>query len=172
MIQDAVISPCGLFRYKLTRDWGDEIAPGAGTCLVIGLNPSKADASVNDPTIIREIDFVRGWGFARLFKGNLFAFRATNPADMRAATDPVGPDNNWALLNMARQAQVIVVCWGANGKFMGRGPEVLRLLRPFAARIKCLGVTKNGEPAHPLYLRKDSWLRPFPSGGAHGLHAE
>src|SRR5262245_44648837 len=87
--QNAVISNCGRYRHVLTR----QVGPGTRTATFILLNPSTADARVNDPTIRRVIGFTRQWGYDRLTVLNLFAVRATDPADLKRADDPVGPEN-------------------------------------------------------------------------------
>lgn len=148
----AIISDCGLYRYNLSRNWGT----GYGTALFIMLNPSTADAENDDPTIRRCIGFARRLGYAGLEVVNLFAFRATNPAMMKASTDPVGPDNRKHVIEAAERAGVIIAAWGANGKQNGQDDEVLGWLsnKPVSA----LGLTKDGIPRHPLYLRSDSEL--------------
>jgi len=93
---DATISPCGTYRYDLTR----EFDPKGEWILWIGLNPSTADHRNDDPTITREIDFSHGFGFPNLAKCNLYALRSKDPKDVKKAMlkglDPVGPDNDAA----------------------------------------------------------------------------
>lgn len=118
--------------------------------MFVGLNPSTADAEQDDPTIRRCIGFAKDWGYGALLMGNLFAFRATNPIDMAAADDPVGPDNNLWLTELAECADLIVVAWGAHTMASTRVQSVIETL----GDVKCLGVTKHGHPRHPLYLPK------------------
>ena len=87
---------------------------------------------------------------------NLFAFRATGPADTRAALDPIGPDNDKTLTDLAARASKIVAAWGTHGAHLGRDKQVLALLPD----LYCLRQTKQGHPAHPLYLPKT--LSPIP----------
>ena len=151
----ALFSPCRTYRYRLTRDLsGDQ-----GTLLFIGLNPSPADETHNDPTIRRCIGFAESWGFQRLVVANLFAYRATHPKDLKRAVDPVGPENDDLLLQEAKRAQTVLLGWGAHGPHRGRHTEVLHLLK--TSPLHCLGVTKEGHPRHPLYLRADTRLRPY-----------
>lgn len=147
MEMGALISPCSLFRYTLRRTW-DGAKPKA---LVIGLNPSTADHRKNDPTITREITFATSWGCGALLKGNLFAYRATDPKEMRKAADPVGPDNDKHLLEMFNEADIVVCAWGTGSSFMRRDLAVAKLLQ--GKPLRCLGVTKEGHPRHPLYLK-------------------
>lgn len=142
----AYFSPCRTWRYSLTRD----VAPltGEGTCTFVGLNPSTADETQDDPTIRRCIDFTRRWGFARLKMVNLYAYRSTDPYALRHVDDPVGPENNHVLSVVFGGSDLIVAAWGAHAD-AERVEEVMA--RPIRPR-SCLGLTKNGSPRHPLYL--------------------
>ena len=141
----ASFSPCRTWRYSLAR----ELAPqtGEGTVVFIGLNPSTADESRDDPTIRRCIGFARRWGFARLEVLNLFAFRTAKPAALLAADDPVGPENDSTIAEVLGGADLVICAWGAFPN-SGRAADVL----PLVAAPHCLGTTKNGSPRHPLYL--------------------
>lgn len=119
--------------------------------MLIGLNPSTADAKRNDPTIRRCIGFAHAWGFGGVWVLNLFAFRATYPHDLKAADDPVGPRNDWWLRRIARRCERVVACWGNDGGFMGRSGQVGAMLRD---RLEIIRMNGTGEPAHPLYLPK------------------
>ena len=153
---DATFSPCRQYRYSLWRHWGD---PVGGYAMFVGLNPSTADETMDDPTIRRCIGFAKAWGYAGLCMTNLFAFRATQPADMKAAADPIGPDNNQTLLRMAQGAGVIVAAWGVDGAHLGRG-DVVRGMLP---NLHFLKLTQAGHPSHPLYLLKTLTPQPLPS---------
>ena len=117
--------------------------------MLIGLNPSTADAKRDDPTIRRCMGFARDWGFGGVWVLNLFAFRATYPADLKVADDPVGPRNDRWLRRVARQCDRIVACWGNDGGFMDRSAGVREML---GDRLQAIRVNGSGEPAHPLYL--------------------
>lgn len=149
----ATFSPCRKYRYSLWRRWGD---PAAGYALFVGLNPSTADEEKDDPTIRRCVSFAKAWGYSGLCMTNLFAFRATDPDDMKAAPEPIGADTDKVLLNLAKNAGVVVAAWGVNGTFQGRDAEVLTLL----PAMSCLRLTKDGHPGHPLYLPQS--LKPIP----------
>ena len=118
--------------------------------LWIMLNPSTATEEANDPTIERCERRSRAMGFGALDVVNLFAFRATRPADLHAAADPVGPDCDRVLLEAAGQAGLIVAGWGVHGARGGRDRQVAQMLTGF--EIACLGTTKAGQPRHPLYV--------------------
>lgn len=151
MEKGAVISECGTYRYKLWRGgyWT------SNPLVIIGLNPSTADAEKDDPTIRRCARFAKDLGFDGLVMLNLFAFRDTSPDDMRKAADPVGPENNDVLL---AATGTMVAAWGVNGTFRGRDIEIKKM---FSGRLKCLGLSKDGHPRHPLYLPLDSTLKEY-----------
>lgn len=158
----AVLSPCGQYRYCLSRSW----LLGEGTVLFIMLNPSTADAETDDPTIRRCIGFARRWGYRQLLVGNLFAWRATNPRELRRVSDPVGPENDHHLVEMSVGADAVIAAWGAHGVYRNRSQHVLGLLR----NPESLGLTKQGHPRHPLYLRADA-AREVIHVGTHGTLA-
>ena len=116
-----------------------------------GTNPSTADATVDDPTVRRMVGYAQGWGYGGLKVANLFAFRATRPSLMMSAADPVGPDNDMHIARLATTADLVLGAWGNDGSFMGRDGAARRVV----PRMKCLKLTKQGQPAHPLYLRQD-----------------
>lgn len=146
-----IFSPCRTYRYTLWREW----IGGDGYAMFIGLNPSTADETKNDPTIRRCMDFAQTWGYAGLCMTNLFAFRATEPKVMlKARIDPIGKDNDGHLQRLAKDAGVIVAAWGAHGNHMGRDQQVRALI----TNLHYLRLTKDGHPGHPLYLPSE--LRP------------
>ena len=180
-ISDTVFSPDRRYRYTLWRRWGNidqvedllfstERARDNETHLgtrkqfvqVIGLNPSTADETNDDPTIRRCIQFAKDWGFGALCMTNIFAFRATDPQVMMAEPSPIGVQNDFWLSEVAEHADLIICAWGVHGVHMDRGTNVLKLLSnsTSALKINCLGKTKAGNPKHPLYLTKST--RPIP----------
>jgi len=148
----AHVSECGTYRYSLTRKWGS-----GPICTFIMLNPSKADASEDDPTIRRCISFAKREGCEGLLVENLYAFRATKPIDLTKAADPVGPLNDAAIRAAIRMAEKhewpLVAAWGAHWMAEDRGAEIADW-----ARFKCLGRTKRLMPRHPLYVKGDAPL--------------
>lgn len=143
----AAFSPCRKYRYALWRIWNKDLP----ACLFIGLNPSTADETNNDPTIRRCIGFARDWGYGGLYMANIFAFRATNPAKMKAAPNPIGPENDKWLNKPSNQAAITICAWGIHGTYMDRDKDALCLLYD----AHCLALTNDGHPRHPLYLKKD-----------------
>ena len=162
----AIISDCGKYRYRLTRVWNDAKPP---MCWIM-LNPSTADAFVDDPTIRRCIGFAKSMDFGGIVVVNLFALRATDPAELmvsehpaEAADAPVGT-NDSHVLECAKQYGA-VCAWGANPAAKYRAPYVLKLLQREGIEPDCLGVTRDGHPKHPLYVPANT--RPVPLiGGA------
>lgn len=165
MERSAVISDCGGYRYRLARQWSDTLPIAA----FIMLNPSTADASVDDPTIRKCMGFAHRWGMGGIVVGNLFAFRATKPEDMKRAGAPTGPDNWRHLEAICRQASEprdlacggivrtqkpgrIICAWGVNGSHQGRDREFLARCRDWGVRPRALRLTKSGAPEHPLYV--------------------
>lgn len=149
MIKHATISECGLFRYTLSRVW----QPRAARVLFVLVNPSTADAEIDDQTVRKGVGFAKRWGYGSLVFCNLNAFRARHPKDMKAAVDPVGPENDRFLLAEAERADKIVLAWGINGTHRGRDQEVIKLLSVgHADKLYHLGLSKGGHPRHPLML--------------------
>ena len=144
----AVWSPCSGYRYVLWRLLRETDAPGV--LQVVGLNPSTADEHNNDPTLRRCMDYAQRWGFDALCMTNLFALRATDPKTMMRHPDPVGADNDTWLRRISERADLILVAWGNNGAHRNRAAEVL----PMLPNPHALGVTKPGQPRHPLYAPK------------------
>lgn len=141
---NAAFSDCTQYRYMLRRTWDAT----RKSVLFIGLNPSTADAKLNDPTIRRCIGFARDWGYGSMLMGNLFAFRATEPRLLPTVDDPIGPRNNWWLSVLHKQVDLVVAAWGIHGTLLARDLDVLSKL----SEVYCLGLTKAGHPKHPLYL--------------------
>lgn len=159
---DARISLDERYRYVLTRDWGPE---GSNRRVYwIMLNPSTADAALDDPTIRRCRAFAKAWGFDGLAVLNLYAYRATNPALLSAVDDPIGPDNDLYLERMAFLASTgntpVVAAWGAKAG-AARVTQVINLLRDFRIEPQCLGTTNGGHPRHPLYVAGATLPQPF-----------
>lgn len=157
----AVISECGNYRYTLSRTWGDE-----RPCVFVMLNPSTADAEIDDPTIRRCMGFARREGCGSIFVVNLFAYRATSPADMKAARDPIGPENDWTLRRTFETAREhhspVIAGWGAHGTFRLRDFAVCKIAMDAGVQLQCFGTTATHQPKHPLYIPNAAPLSPWP----------
>jgi hypothetical protein len=150
----ASFDPTGRYRYSLGRRWS-----AAPTLAIIMLNPSQADGSVDDPTIRRCLGLAHSWGFGAIAVVNLFAYRSPHPRVLRQVDDPIGPDNNAALAEAARQADQILLAWGNWGSLGDRDRTVLNLLAPHQVKWRCLGHNLTGQPRHPLYVPGSISLR-------------
>ena len=157
----AAFSPDRAYRYWLEATLSD----AGGVCMFVMLNPSKADETRSDPTVTRCKRFAARWGYGALWVCNLFALRSTDPAALTASEDPIGTDNDKRLLKAARAADSIVCAWGNHGAYLDRGDEVMRALRRegLADKTRHLGITRRGQPRHPLYLRRDAQPLRFPN---------
>lgn len=144
----AVYSDCECFRYSLTRVWD----VGGERALFIMLNPSTATEVQNDPTVERCERRSRALGFGAFRVLNIFAYRATDPRDMKRAEDPVGPENDAAILAGLDWGTRVICAWGTHGEHRGRGPAVEALLRASGRELLHLGLSKAGHPKHPLYI--------------------
>jgi hypothetical protein len=149
-VSEAVYSDCERYRYLLTRVW----SPGPKVMFVM-LNPSTATEVQNDPTVERCERRARALGFGAFRVTNIFAYRATDPKVMRAAADPIGPENDPAILGSVPWANEVVCAWGNHGLHLDRGRAVGEMLRTAGARLSHLGLTGQGQPRHPLYVGYD-----------------
>lgn len=155
----AVYSDCERYRYSLSRTWD---VTGKHVLFVM-LNPSTATEIQNDPTVERCERRARSLGYGGFRVTNIFAWRATDPRDMRAAADPVGPENDSILIESAEWADHVVAAWGTHGAHLGRGLIVTELLRSQSKPLFHLGLSKQGHPKHPLYIAYSQHPIPWPS---------
>lgn len=156
----AHISECGLYRYRLTRHWNEgRLLP------FVMLNPSTADANIDDPTIRRCMGFAKRENAGGIVVVNLYGLRATDPAELHRVKDPFGPNNRAEIHAMGKYAFLcgmpIVCAWGTNGWFKSANRDTIHLLKSTGASLVCLGTTKSGEPKHPLYIKGDQPLIQF-----------
>lgn len=160
--RETIFSPCRKYRYTLWREWGCDLFEGDGICRdkkfiqFIGLNPSTADETQDDPTIRRCIGFAKSWGYEAMFMTNLFAWRETDSTKLPKIVAPIGPDNDMWLMEIGSEAQVSIAAWGTKGSILNR-QDWIHMLIP---NLHCLRITKDGFPEHPLYLPKN--LKPIP----------
>ena len=144
----ATYSDCERYRYALTRTWD----AGGKRVLFVMLNPSKATEVQNDPTVERCERRARALGFGAFQVTNIFAWRDTDPFQMRKAKDPIGPGNDAAILAGVAWADQVIAAWGTHGAHMNRGPQMTTLLQGTGKPLYTLGLSKHGHPKHPLYI--------------------
>ena len=144
LFSDAFFSKDRKHRYALWRVWDNKLPK----VLFIGLNPSTADEVKDDPTIRRCINYAKDWGYGGYIMGNIFAYRSTDPKNLKITNNPIGIDNNSWLIKLHSQASLTIGAWGNHGKYLDRGQEVINLID----NLYCLKITKEGHPSHPLYL--------------------
>ena len=150
---DAIIQD--QYRYQLARWWG----PDPRVLLWILLNPSLADATHTDRTLEKCMQFTKREGYQRLQIVNIFAFRSTDPDNLRSTADPVGPHNKHYVLQAAAGADRIIIGWGNHATLRGQDREMLTWLAPY--QLWCLRVTNAGHPWHPLYIPKNEPFQLF-----------
>lgn len=165
MNPSAILSDCGKFCYRLSRTWDD----GIQSCraVFVMLNPSTADAEQDDPTIRKCIGFARRWGAGGIDVVNLYAYRATDPADLKAAGRPVGPENDRYIDETVVQPGDdgwVICAWGVNAKGLERPAKVLARLGELGVKPCALRLTATGIPWHPLMLPYSAQPFAFPSG--------
>lgn len=155
----AEFSPCGVYRYTLTRQWAD------GPCVAfLMFNPSTATVTEDDPTIRKCIGFAKRWGYGRLVILNLYAIRGTDPRTPSRAVDPIGPMNDHWILETCKEARQVVCAWGCAQHMptiVERMMRVLTLLQAYDVRVSCLGYRKDSHPRHPLMLSYETKMETF-----------
>jgi hypothetical protein len=155
-LSGAWLSQDGRYRYSLWRRWGS-----GDPLTFVMLNPSTADATTDDPTIRRCIGFAKTFGYEAVRVMNLFALRATDPKELARTADPIGPQNDDALAAANADANGwLIAAWGAHPFAQRRARDVAQRR---GIRWRALGVTKDGSPRHPLYVRADAPLIPWPA---------
>jgi hypothetical protein len=142
----AELSACRTYRYRLWRHWDRDLFP----VVWVMLNPSTADENFDDPTIRKCVGFARQWGYGGIEVVNLYAYRATDPKQLKKAADPGGP-GNYAAISRVAAGRTVVCGWGRNAE-RGHVWRVLQTLRDVKAEIKALKINADESPMHPLYV--------------------
>jgi hypothetical protein len=158
--KSATLSPCRQYRYELWRDWSDDALEleeregnnSAKFCMFIGLNPSTADETKDDPTIRKCIGFAKLWGYGALCMTNVFALRETDPKAMMKVESPVGENNQHHLLKNASHAGLVIAAWGKDGKHRNQDLTTAQWLSGIGVDLYCLRRNGDGSPGHPLYI--------------------
>lgn len=137
-----------VYRYALWRIFDEHLTP----LFVIMLNPSVATHDQGDRTIDGLVRRARRLGYGSVLVVNCFAYRATDPSDMRRASDPIGPINDDVLRTISGFDVDLLCAWGTNASHMGRERDVKCLISSGRARPHCLRLCAGGAPEHPLYV--------------------
>lgn len=154
LMSDAILSDCGTYRYWLQRKIEGGRTRIPVPLVFVMLNPSTADADVDDPTIRRCMGFAKTWGYGSLEVINLYALRSTDPKNLKLHSDPVGPNNLACMVSVMGRMVDVVCAWG--GKVdQHRVDTFLALARTLRIDLWCLKVNKDGSPKHPLYAKAD-----------------
>lgn len=153
VLKTASISLDGVYRYRLTRSWAED-----RHVVWVMLNPSTADAEVDDPTIRRCMGFARAWGYGGIVVVNLFALRATDPKALVGHPAPFGSDNLSYVHDAIADNDVTVAAWGAHPFTRSAVDGVQKVAAKLHKPLWCVGKTKDGHPRHPLYVKGDKAL--------------
>ena len=167
-----MFSECRSYRWILKR----ELLSGKKTIVFIGLNPSRANATINDRTLVRIINFCSRWNYKNIYIINLFGLISKSPIQLSKSNDPIGKNNDLITLKLLGFWKEDSNCdlwlgWGDKGQLKGRDRKVLKLIKDFSnlksnennysKRVLSLGLSKKGNPRHPLYMPNHSFLRKF-----------
>tara|TARA_Y100001968_G_scaffold198565_1_gene182152 strand:+ start:845 stop:1366 length:522 start_codon:yes stop_codon:yes gene_type:complete len=167
-----LFSECKSYRWILKK----ELLAGKKTVVFIGLNPSKGNSSKNDRTLIKIINFCSRWNYKNIYIINLFALISKSPRQLSKSKDPIGGNNNLITLKLLEFWWENTNCdlwlgWGDKGQLNGRDLEVKKLIKNlsnlklnknnYSKRVLSLGLSKKGNPRHPLYMPNQSFLRKF-----------
>jgi hypothetical protein len=147
----AVFSFCEKYRYRLWRSWGI-----GSRALFVMLNPSTATELALDPTVSKCVRYAKAWGFSGLEVVNIFAYRSTDPANMKRQDAPIGVNNDNVIVDVARSVDdcggQVICAWGQHGLHQGRGNRVRNILIEAGISAYFLRMGANNQPWHPLYL--------------------
>lgn len=157
----AIISPCGKYRYRLDR----AVSVSGPVYAFFGVNPSTADANTDDATVRKWHGFVTTWGGRKFVVGNVFAYRATDVRTLAAVDDPFGDDIGEHTTDIITEADILVPCWGNTSKVPPRlrfaFDVLLESLLCSGKPVRHFGLTKSGDPKHPLMLGYSTPLAPW-----------
>jgi hypothetical protein len=145
------------YRWRFERRWS-----AGRTIAWVGLNPGTGDTDGTPrPTLRRMVTMSRASGYGGLIVVNLFAWRTKDPKELREVDDPVGIENDdmIATATSAAVSDMTVACWGHHGRLYDRAQYVMEKI--VEGDVYCLGITKQGEPRHPLYVPAETRLMPF-----------
>lgn len=158
----AVFDGSGEYRYQLDRRWQD----GPNVAFVM-LNPSRADAHCDDPTLRACLQFAQRWRFGSLTVVNLFGYRTPHPKVLTQVRDPIGAENDAYVKAAASRAERVVLAWGNWGGLKRRDRAILSQLEPYSEKLHYLQLNRSGHPRHPLYIKRDVPLSRYAATNGH-----
>ncbi len=148
--KSAFFSHCRKYRYWLYRCW-DEQLPAV---LFIGLNPSTANESDDDPTIKRVCRIAKFNGYGSVYMMNCFPYVSTDPKKLHEGFDVNTKClNDILLIEKAALCRDVVFAWG---NFKEVSVDIIEFLKMTFPDAKALYINKNGSPKHPLYCPIES----------------
>lgn len=140
--------PNNCYRYLLTHQWGGNSAP---TMLFAMMNPSGADISRGDMTVLKTSRIAQRHGCGGQIIVNACAYRAVSPTALLGCEDPAGPDNLDTIRRAAERATWIVVAHGNLPRgLQHHAYRMLDVLCSVRKPLYVLGLTGDGVPMHPL----------------------
>ena len=164
----ATFSPCYRYRYSLDRKAVNPPRVAMYDLVTfLMLNPSTADANVNDNTVAKCCVYAGLWGARNLTVVNAFGFRSTDPDGLRVVDDPIGPDNNASIMEAVTRSSIVVCAWGKHGRVLNRGKTLTRQLLNEGIQLSYLKLNKDGSPSHPLYLPLSTMPVPWSTAGEY-----
>ena len=143
---------------------------GSNPLICIGVNPSTAEPGNLDNTLKSVERIAAKNGFDSFIMFNVYAQRATRPADMDRQMDARLHRENMAAFDyILGRCEDTPTVWAAWGSIIETRPylkdcvlDMIRVGQKYNARWYTAGArSKKGHPHHPLYLRKDSGLDSF-----------
>jgi hypothetical protein len=160
--REAELSPDGVYRYTLTREWAD------GKCVCwLCFNPSTANATEDDHSIRKMIGFSKRWGYGRMVVINLYALRSRDPGAIgRTDASAIGPLNNYWITESIKESREVICAWGCADRISSISERISAVLKLIGETdpqlpLTCLGYRKDGHPRHPLMLPYDTLREEF-----------
>jgi hypothetical protein len=154
--QGSVMDQERRYRFLLWRFWDER-----PRVLFVLLNPSTGNEMTNDPTIVRLCDFSERWGYGGFYLCNLYPQVTPDPKQLLPETRNHGA--NTPAIQMALKLTVLTVCgWGDGIRRIPDGDHRAYAVYDMLESPMCFGLTKSGNPKHPLYLPVDTDLAEFP----------
>ena len=143
---------------------------GKNPLICIGINPSTAEPDNLDNTLKSVERIALGNGFDSFIMFNVYAQRATDPDAMEQTCNLQLHKENLEAFRYVLSIGDNPTVWAAWGTIIEKRDYLKDCLKDMIAAGEAYGAdwvcagkcSKKGHPHHPLYLRKDEKIRPFP----------